>query len=145
MQPDPVLIANTSAWLRKAAQDLARVGHCLAEENPDVEDALFHCQQAAEKALKAFLTWHDQPFRKTHDLAALGKQCAGIDPTLTALAERADELTEYAWAFRYPTNITEPAPGEAEAARTLAQQIVGDIASRLPASVREATERPASK
>jgi HEPN domain-containing protein len=45
---------------------------------------MFHCQQAAEKALKAFLTFHDQPFRKTHDLASLGKQCANIDATLEA-------------------------------------------------------------
>jgi HEPN domain-containing protein len=30
--------------------------------------AVFHCQQAAEKALKGFLAWHDTPFRKTHDL-----------------------------------------------------------------------------
>ena len=37
MQPDPILVANTAAWLRKAAQDLARVERCLAEENPDVE------------------------------------------------------------------------------------------------------------
>jgi hypothetical protein len=30
--------------------------------------AVFHCQQAAEKALKGFLAWHDVPFRKTHTL-----------------------------------------------------------------------------
>ena len=138
MEPDPILVANTAAWLRKAAQDLARVERCLAEENPDVEDALFHCQQAAEKALKAYLTWHDQPFRKTHDLAALGKQCAGIDPTLAALADQADELTEYAWAFRYPTSFLEPAPGEDDSARRLARDIVQDITARLPAEVRQA-------
>jgi HEPN domain-containing protein len=74
MAHDPVLVENAAAWLQKAGQDLRRVERCLADEPPDVEDALFHCQQAAEKALKAFLTWHDQPFKKTHDLAALGSQ-----------------------------------------------------------------------
>ena len=62
---------------------------------------MFHCQQAAEKALKAFLTFHDQPFRKTHDLASLGKQYANIDATLEALVDRLDDLSEYAWAYRY--------------------------------------------
>jgi len=38
---------------------------------PFLEDALFHCQQAVEKALKGFLTWHDRPFEKTHDLGAV--------------------------------------------------------------------------
>lgn len=31
----------------------------------------FHCQQAAEKYLKAFLTWHQVAFSKTHDLQEL--------------------------------------------------------------------------
>ncbi len=75
MPLDPVLLRNTAAWLAKALQDMERVDRCLAVDSPDVEDALFHCQQAAEKALKAFLTFHDQPFRKTHDLAALGALC----------------------------------------------------------------------
>ena len=58
MAHDPVLVENAAAWLRKAWQDLRRVERCLTDEPPDVEDALFHCQQAAEKALKAFLIWH---------------------------------------------------------------------------------------
>jgi HEPN domain-containing protein len=48
---------------------------------------LFHCQQAAEKALKGFLAWHDQPFPKTHDLGKLGKQAVEVDPTLEPLIE----------------------------------------------------------
>ena len=48
---------------------------------------MFHCQQAAKKALKALLTWHDQPFKKTHDLTALGSQCKRIDESLSALLE----------------------------------------------------------
>jgi len=29
-------------------------------------EALFHYQQAVEKAIKAFLTFHERTFRKTH-------------------------------------------------------------------------------
>lgn len=43
---------------------------------------MFHSQQAAEKALKAFLTHSQIAFRKTQDLTDLGSQCALVDPTL---------------------------------------------------------------
>jgi HEPN domain-containing protein len=39
-------------WLAKATQDLQRVTRCM-ESPADAEDTLFHCQQAAEKAVKA--------------------------------------------------------------------------------------------
>ena len=111
---------------------------CLALEPPDVEDALFHCQQTAEKALKAFLTFHDQPFRKTHDLTSLGKECANIDATLAALVDRLDDLSEYAWAYRYPTGFAEPTPGDIEDAHSAAQEAVEEIFRRLPEEVQRA-------
>jgi len=102
-------------WRRTPRRGCGRRGRisagferCLTDEPPDVEDALFHCQQAAEKALKAFLIWHDRPFKKTHDLAALGSQCKGIDNSLDLLIDRLDDLSQYAWAYRYPTSLTEP-------------------------------------
>ena len=42
---------------------IAREGRLLYPA-PLLGDATFHCQQAVEKALKAFLIWHDRPFRK---------------------------------------------------------------------------------
>ena len=37
------------------------------------------CQQAAEKSLKAFLTWHERAFRRTHELEELGEDYRAID------------------------------------------------------------------
>ena len=90
MPPDPTRIADTKAWLTKAAQDLRRVEILLAADPPDAEGALYHCQQAAEKALKGFLTWHDVPFRQTHELDVVGGQCVDVDATLAELVNRAD-------------------------------------------------------
>jgi HEPN domain-containing protein len=95
-------IADTKAWLTKVVHDLRRVEILLGSEPPDVEGALFHCQQAAEKAFKAFLTWHDVSFRRVHELDIIGGHCADLDPTLRDLADRADTLTKYVWQFRYP-------------------------------------------
>jgi len=69
---DSFRVADTSAWLAKMNTDLRSAAADMKEEPPIVEDVLFHCQQAAEKALKGFLTWHDRPYRKTHDLRELG-------------------------------------------------------------------------
>jgi hypothetical protein len=50
-QPDPRRLADTASWLRKASNDLRYAGIDLAAEPPASEDAVFHCQQAVEKAL----------------------------------------------------------------------------------------------
>jgi HEPN domain-containing protein len=138
MAIDPVLVANTAAWIKKAHSDLARVDRCMTAQPPDVEDAVFHCQQSVEKSLKAFLTWHDEPFRKTHDLSTLATQCGAFDNTLDPLLSRADDLSEYAWAYRYPTSSPTPAPSEAEEARTVAAGIFAEVTRRLPVEVLDA-------
>jgi hypothetical protein len=37
---------------------------------------------------KAFLTFHDVTFRKTHDLNELGGQCAALNPSLALCSRR---------------------------------------------------------
>jgi HEPN domain-containing protein len=137
MQPDAVRVEDVKAWLGKAGQDLRRVEVLLALTPPDLEDALFHCQQTAEKAFKAFLTWHDVAFRRIHELDTLGGQCADLDSTLADLVGRADVLTKYATQFRYPGAPYEPSSAEVEAARALARQVYQAILDRLPAETHQ--------
>jgi hypothetical protein len=85
---------------------------------------------------RSFLFWHDQPFRKTHDLIEIGSQVLAIDQTLAPLVKRAEPLTEYAWLFRYPGEATEPTADEARAALALACEVVAAVLTRLPPDVR---------
>jgi HEPN domain-containing protein len=62
----------------------------------------FHCQQAAEKALKAFLASMNQPLYKTHDLPALLARCRALDQGFDALEEAAEALDVYLMVGRYP-------------------------------------------
>jgi len=94
--------------------------------------AVFHAQQAAEKAMKRFLSWHDVPFRKAPDLAEIGHQCAGVDRSLESLLMRAAALTQYAWKFRYPGEPEEPLRQEAEFSIALAREVFDAIVSLLP-------------
>ena len=122
--------------MSKAASDLRSGSHQLLADPPDTGDAVFHAQQAAEKALKAFLAWHDVPFRRTRDLADIGRACADIDESLVALLREGAGLTQYAWRFRYPGEPEEPPLDEAQQALRLARQVIDAIASRLPAEAR---------
>lgn len=80
-----------------------------------LRSALFHCQQAAEKSLKAFLTWHQKPFPKTHNLTVLSGSCAEIDASLSAEVAPSLALTRFAVAMRYPGEIEQPSIDEARA------------------------------
>ena len=102
MAHDPELVAETRAWFVKAAGDLRAATALGKIEPPLLDDVVFHCQQAAEKALKGFLTWRSSPFRKTHNLEEIGEQCLKLDATLKEIIDQATPLTEYAWKFRYP-------------------------------------------
>lgn len=93
---------------------------------------MFHCQQAVEKAFKAFLTYHDQPFRKTHNLEELGEECLRLDASLAQLVDEAVPLSEYAWAFRYPGELDTPDLHECEAALSVALGVYQATLGRLP-------------
>src|SRR6202044_82100 len=71
---DPVdKTIDTAQRMEKARSDLRTTEALLALTPPEVGNALYHCQQAAEKAMKALLYWQDVPFHKTHELEKLGK------------------------------------------------------------------------
>ncbi|HWP28954.1 MAG TPA: HEPN domain-containing protein [Chloroflexota bacterium] len=136
MRPDPELVAETRAWLVRAAEDLREVEHDLIAAPPLLHGAVFHAQQAAEKAMKGFLTWHSRPFRKTHNLTEIGGLCVEVDPTLEARLRQAAVLTEYAWKYRYPGEPESPTREEAEGALGLARAVYEAVLARLPDEVR---------
>jgi HEPN domain-containing protein len=107
---DPELVAETRAWLVNASNDIRAAETLSAASPPLLDEAVYHCQQAGEKALKGFLTWHGRSFRKTHNLEETGEQCLAIDGSLREIIDRAMPLTEYAWKFRYPGEPQAPSP-----------------------------------
>jgi HEPN domain-containing protein len=66
-------------WLTRASNDL-RSSHALASlEDPLLDTAIYHCQQAAEKSVKAWLQSNDDPFPKTHDIEDLVERASGFN------------------------------------------------------------------
>ena len=125
-------------WLTRAHQDLRAALILAAAENAPLDVAIYHCQQAGEKAVKAHLQWRDEPFAKTHNLRALVIQAATLDKGFEALEKRAEILTPYVSAFRYPGGADEPMPtrGEFDEALQHAQVIYDFVLNLLPAAAR---------
>jgi HEPN domain-containing protein len=127
---ETLLMDEIRAWSRKADDDLVGARSVLPVERFAV--VLFLCQQAAEKALKAFLTFHQQPFEKTHELSTFGKQCLAIDASLAEVASKAAELEKYAVKYRYPGAPYEPDAVEANSGIENAEFVLREIERRLP-------------
>ncbi|MCC6409969.1 MAG: HEPN domain-containing protein [Planctomycetes bacterium] len=73
MPRDPLVIQETRAWLSKADEDLSASELCLHARRPLPASATYHAQQAAEKSIKAWLTWNGLAFRKTHHLIEIAE------------------------------------------------------------------------
>lgn len=132
MTPDQLRREEACAWLDRAQRDL-RAARPLIAGAANAE-ALFHRQQAAEKALKALLTHHERAFRKTHDLGDLSQQCLMIDVSLQPIVSQAEGLRQYAWRVRYPGAPYEPQATEAKDGLRQAEAVVLEVERRLPAS-----------
>ena len=125
-------------WLTRAHQDLRAALILAAAEDAPLDVAIYHCQQAGEKAVKAYLQWRDEPFAKTHNLRALVIQAATLDKGFDALEKPAEILTPYVSAFRYPGGAVESMPTREEFNEALqhAQTIYDFVVNLLPAAVR---------
>ena len=139
MAPDPERIREVRSWLEKANDDIRAAGVDLAADPPLTGDAAFHAQQAIEKSLKGFLSWHDVPFGKTHNLNVLSEACAKVDQSLELLMREAGPLTEYSWLFRYPGAVDSPEPKEVLAAAAISKRVYEAILNRLPPEVKPKT------
>lgn len=120
-----------TGWLAKARHDLDSARKLAEGDDPILDTAIYHCQQAAEKALKGFLVHCDQPFDKTHDLNVLVKAAMLFQARFSDFTDDALELTPYATEYRYP-GAEDPEPEEFEQAYRRARRFLEFALSLLP-------------
>jgi HEPN domain-containing protein len=93
---------STRKWLRKADEDLD-AAHGLFETKRGSHDTVcFHCQQAAEKYLKALICEAGLAPPKVHDLTQLASLLAPHAKQVLRHRRRLSTLTEFAVEYRYP-------------------------------------------
>ena len=119
-------------WLQKAKNDLVSAQILIEHDPPVFDTGSFHCQQAVEKLLKAFLVWKGVSFEKVHSLTYFLDFCEAQEPTFGSLRERAETLAPYAVEIRYPGAVMEVTPNEAQEALAAAQAVWNFVVDLLP-------------
>lgn len=120
------------SWLIKASRDLLSARELADGETSLLDTAAYHCQQAAGKAIKGYLLYHDTRFEKSHDIEVLIFQAKNIDPAFADCVEAARLLTPLAVEYRYPGDFIEPEPEEFREAYESAQALYSFVLARLP-------------
>jgi len=104
----------------------------MKDAEPVYWAAAFHCQQAAEKSLKAFLAYNEYHVEKTHDIEFLVKLCMKFLPEIEQFIETGAALSEYAVDTRYPAAKFEITKIKAEKAIETARSIYEFVLKSLP-------------
>jgi HEPN domain-containing protein len=128
---DQAAIDSTRRWLTKAAHDLVNAERSSAGDDEVLDTCVYHCQQAAEKALKGSLLAHAVTFTKTHSLVLLLPLCSFIN---ASFQQEASILSPLAFMFRYPDDFAplKPTRAEFDEALAAARRIYDFVLSVLP-------------
>ncbi|NPV60490.1 MAG: HEPN domain-containing protein [Actinobacteria bacterium] len=121
-------------WIRQAERDLDDARYNAQGERYSL--ACFLSQQAAEKALKAYLYWLGNELVWGHSVAELVDDAAATDTGFAALKERSSYLDRFCIPTRYPNGLPGGIPsesfhkGDAEEAMRAASEIIEAVKNR---------------
>jgi HEPN domain-containing protein len=101
-------LVEARRWLTQALHD--RDAARLNRDHGFCEHACFLTQQAAEKALKAFLYARGQGPVIGHSTLVLSHEAASLEPAFAALAESCRHLDQLYIATRYPNGLPAGVP-----------------------------------
>ncbi len=118
-------------FLKKAENDLVTARYVLDMENGPTDTPAFHTQQAAEKALKAWLTFQEREAPRTHALDELLKMVANELPGLQRYEADLEEMSKYGVETRYPGRLPEPPREEVRRMLEVAEAAVNAVRERL--------------
>ena len=130
-QPEVVLRDLVRQWFAKAELDFCAAARLVKDPEPLREIIAFHCQQAVEKYLKAYLVSLQIEFPKTHDLEELLELLAPVRSEVAAMLEGIEMLSPFGVKIRYPGDFPELLPGQEQTAFDLANRTREAIMAQL--------------
>jgi len=128
-------LSEGQRWLDQAQYDIRAADLNRREEFPEI--ACFLAQQAAEKALKAFLYAQGERPVIGHATHRLVQRCAEYDVAFADLLDACRQLDQYYISTRYPNGLPDGiphdvyTPAQAAQAVQLAQAVIQLVADRL--------------
>ena len=123
-------------WIRQAERDLDDAEYNRAGHRYSL--VCFLCQQAAEKALKAFLYARGAEQVLGHSVAELAAACVQVDRAFEPLPRTAAPLDQYSVPTRYPNSLPGGIPAEAfdasdaERALALCREVLRVVRAKVP-------------
>jgi len=97
-------------WILIANEDLLVVDKLTESEIIATSSVCFHCQQAVEKYLKAFLISNGMDIKKTHNIEFLLSECADFDSDFSEIDPK--NLSDFGVDVRYPGDMYVPSEKE---------------------------------
>jgi HEPN domain-containing protein len=95
-------IEDVAEWIQLADDDLYSAKILNGTVRKVYEIICYHCAQATEKYLKAYLTYKDIIPEKTHNLLFLNKLCVEKDDEFQNIVTLCDFLNRFTNDIRYP-------------------------------------------
>ncbi len=121
---------NSACWLAYANKDLRAAITLKNDQN--IGCALYHIEQAVEKALKAYLINTGTSFALTHDLVPLLNSCCKNDSCFEEFAADIKEINPYSTKSRYPNkSYVEPSESQVTALIRKATAVLSLIDSKI--------------
>lgn len=116
-------------WLAKANEDLLVVNRLTDNEIIATSSVCFHCQQAVEKFLKAYLIANGVDIHKTHNIEFLLTECSDIDKDFANIDPK--ELSDFGVDVRYPGDMYIPDKEETLEYKKLAYEIKDFVENKI--------------
>jgi HEPN domain-containing protein len=130
--PEEIKKQLVKQWLDKAEMDIQAAETLLAAEHPLLYPSCFHSQQAAEIYIKAFHTWHQVEFPKTHTFGKSLNLVGRVDKALGTSLSGVPTLNPYGIEVRYPSNTPDPTRVQADEALKIARSVRKAMLGTLP-------------
>ena len=125
------MLIGTQEWVEFAERDFEASKFLAESHNPPFEIIACHCQQTAEKYLKAMLIEDGQQVPFIHDLGKLNSECRKIRSELSSIQNICESLTPFGTVTRYPGGPMKVNPEHLPLVLSWAQSIRNAIRMQL--------------
>ena len=115
--------SEVDEWIKYGNMDLESAKYLLNMKPLPFEIICYHCQQAVEKYIKAYIVSCDEELNKIHDLIELNKICKKHDEDFEQMDIMCSELNNYSVIIRYPFHTLDLEETDVISAIKYAEQI----------------------
>ncbi len=118
-------------WIIKADHDLGTAKITYIHIPEYLDTVTFHCQQAVEKYLKAYLIFRNITFKFSHDLIYLLDIITQEDSDFEIFYDSVSELQGYAVEIRYPNETIYLSPEKVEKSMIIAKDVRSIVVKKI--------------